>query len=130
MNSNAQLNSQTKFQCPSHWTGQHLTLMNRIANMSLLNPRDRNYGGPMRDGIDYVQLAAFLQSLDSKSIDCRERIAAMRKMMDQACDSRVITLSQWRALLERVSLVQSRCLDTNPDAWRHPPVLPRDGDQA
>ncbi len=84
----------------------------------------------MPQGFDYVRLEAILQSLDSKSIDCRKKIATMRNMMDQACDNRAITLSQWRLLFERVSLVQAKCVDIQPDAWRHPRVQPRDGDQA
>lgn len=78
--------------------------------------------------LDYVLLETYLLALDSQSIDCRERIAGMRHLMDQACDSRAITLSQWRSLLERVSLVQAKCVDIRPDAWRRPPARLRDGD--
>lgn len=84
----------------------------------------------MPEVLDHHQLETYLLALDSKSIDCRQKIATMRHKMDQACDSQAITLSQWRSLLERVSLVQARCVNIQPDAWRHPPTLPRESDNA
>ena len=86
-------------------------------------------GAAMTEILDYVRLEAFLLALDSKEMDCRGRITTMRHMMDRACDSRTITLAQWRSLLERVSLVQARCVDVQPDAWGRPPLLPRSSDQ-
>lgn len=83
----------------------------------------------MPEVLDHAQLEALLRALDSKAIDCRQQIAAMRRLMDQACDSRIISLSQWRSLLEQVSLLQARCVDIQPDAWRRPPALPRIGEQ-
>lgn len=86
-------------------------------------------GAHMSDVLDYVQLETYLHALDPKSFDCREDIAMMRHMMDRACDSKTITLSEWRSLLERVSLIQARCVDIQPEAWRRPPLTPRDSEQ-
>lgn len=83
----------------------------------------------MPEVLDHARLEALLRALDSKAIDCRQQIAAMRRLMDQACDSRTISLSQWRSLLEQVSLLQARCVDIQPDAWRRPPALPGIGEQ-
>lgn len=78
----------------------------------------------MSEVFHYARLEAFLLELDSKAVDCREKIASMRRMMDRACDDRTITLREWRSLLEQVSLIQARCMDIQPDAWRRPPLLP------
>lgn len=80
----------------------------------------------MQASLNHVQLESLLRELDSTAPDCREKIATMRRMMDEACDKRSITLSQWRSLLERVALVQANCFDLRPDAWRHPPSHSQD----
>lgn len=82
----------------------------------------------MLDALDYVRLEALMLALDSHASDCRQKISAMRRAMDQACDDRTITLRQWRGLLEKVSILQARCSESQPDAWRHPSLLPRDAD--
>ena len=53
----------------------------------------------MQASLNHVQLESLLRELDSTAPDCREKIATMRRMMDEACDKRSITLSQWRFAL-------------------------------
>lgn len=66
----------------------------------------------------YHQLQSMILDLDPMSHDCQIKIADIRHLMDAACDSRTITISQWRTLLENISLLRSRsggadCLDAN-----------------
>lgn len=83
----------------------------------------------MSEVFDYVRLEVCLQELDWTAIDCREKIAAVRHMMDISCDSRIITLAQWRSLLERVSLIQAKCVHTQPDSWRRSTAVPGNGNK-
>lgn len=64
----------------------------------------------MSEVYDYGRLEALFLGLDVSATDYRERIATLRHLMDEACDKRTITLSQWRTLLERVSHHQANCL--------------------
>lgn len=54
-------------------------------------------------------LEKMLAEIDPTSLECREQIAQLRRDMDQACDVGKITIKQWRALLDRVADVQSKC---------------------
>lgn len=80
----------------------------------------------MQVSFNHLQLESLLQELDSQAADCREKIVMMRRIMDEACDKRSITLAQWRSMLERVALVQAKCVDLRPGAWRHPPSHSQD----
>jgi len=79
----------------------------------------------MPEAFDYFRLEKNVLALNPDSSNCRERIADVRRLMDQACDSRTITLPEWRSLQERVSHVQATCADVRPGAWRCPPPLPQ-----
>jgi hypothetical protein len=65
-----------------------------------------------------AQLVQF--ELGSTTPDCRAKILKFRQAMDMACDNGDITLKQWRTLVNRVSLIQEKCLSKEPDGWRHP----------
>lgn len=80
----------------------------------------------MNSALSYEQLETLLSCLTSADPKCREKIAQLRRSMDEACDQRAITMAQWRSLLDRISLVQARLVSTNPDAWRSPPFRSSD----
>ena len=55
------------------------------------------------------ELEKMLAEIDPVSLDCRVQIAQLRRHMDEACDVGKISIKQWRALLDRVADVQSKC---------------------
>lgn len=57
--------------------------------------------------LSYERLLSMIDHLDPTALDCRVTIARIRHSMDASCDGRAITIRQWRALLERVSVLQS-----------------------
>jgi hypothetical protein len=68
----------------------------------------------------YQTLEQTMLSLDPSSMNCREKIADLRRLMDESCDLGLLTLQQWRTLLDKVSLVQEKCARHEPDGWRVP----------
>jgi hypothetical protein len=70
--------------------------------------------------LDHDQLETLLLQLNPTDLDCRVKIAQLRRLMDEACDQRTINMQQWRTLLERISFLQARHALLAPDAWRHP----------
>jgi hypothetical protein len=76
--------------------------------------------------LDHDQLEALLLRLNPTDLDCRAKIAQLRRLMDEACDQRAINMQQWRNLLERISFLQARHALLAPDAWRHPPTSDSD----
>jgi hypothetical protein len=76
--------------------------------------------------LDYDQLETLLLRLNPTDLDCRVKIAQLRRLMDEACDRRAINMQQWRNLLERISFLQARHALLAPDAWRHPPTSDSD----
>ena len=74
----------------------------------------------MTTALTHGQLEALLMWLNPSEPDCRIKIAQLRQAMDEACDQRYITIYQWRILLDRVSLVQAKLVQFEPDAWRRP----------
>ncbi len=57
--------------------------------------------------LSYEQLEKIIVELDSSAFDCRVRISFVRRSMDASCDGGVITIRQWRTLLESISVLQS-----------------------
>lgn len=55
------------------------------------------------------ELEKMLAEIDPASLECRAQIAQLRRHMDEACDVGKISIKQWRALLDRVADVQSKC---------------------
>lgn len=55
------------------------------------------------------EMERILAEIDPASPDCRQQIMQLRRQMDEACDSGKITIKEWRALLDRVAAVQSKC---------------------
>jgi hypothetical protein len=76
----------------------------------------------MTIALDNGQLEILLLQLNPSALDCRTNILRLRRLMDEACDQRTINMSQWRALLERISLVQAKHVQFEPDGWRYPPI--------
>lgn len=76
----------------------------------------------MSIALDHHQLEKFLLRLNPAELDCRAKILQLRRLMDEACDQRTINISQWRSLLERISLIQANHVRFEPDGWRHPIV--------
>lgn len=70
-------------------------------------------------------LEAQLLNLDGKNPNCKKKILEFRREMDSACDRGDITLKEWRALVEKVSVIQEQCVSREPDGWRHPPISGR-----
>lgn len=64
----------------------------------------------MSEVVDYAQPGAFLRALDSKAIDCRQQIAAMRRLIDQACDRRTIRFPSGARYLNKPPSFR-------PDVW-------------
>jgi hypothetical protein len=58
------------------------------------------------------ELEKMLVEINPASPGCREQITQLRRHMDEACDSGKITIKEWRALLDRVAVVQSKCTKT------------------
>ena len=76
----------------------------------------------MPTALNHDQLEALLIWLNPSEPDCRMKIVELRRSMDEACDQRTITISQWRSLLDRISLLQAKLARFDPDGWRHPPA--------
>ena len=64
--------------------------------------------------LEHDEIEAIVLSLDPTLRDCRLRIADVRKQMDASCDKGLMTISQWRRLLDAVAALQSRCVDSQP----------------
>ena len=75
----------------------------------------------MTTALNHDQLEALLVWIIPSEPDCRIRISKLRRLMDEACDQRTITMHQWRSLLDRVSILQAKLVQFEPDGWRHPP---------
>lgn len=58
--------------------------------------------------LNYEQLESMMVHLDPTAPDCRITISNIRHSMDASCDGGVITIRQWRTLLEIVSALQSQ----------------------
>jgi hypothetical protein len=56
------------------------------------------------------ELEKMLAEIDPASLECRVQITQLRRHMDEACDSGKINIKEWRALLDRVAVVQSKCI--------------------
>ena len=76
----------------------------------------------MANALNHDQLEALFVQINQCEPDCRVKISELRKEMDAACDQRTISTTQWRSLLERISILQARLVRLEPDAWRQPPV--------
>lgn len=74
----------------------------------------------MSESFNYLQLNACVLALDRNSIDCKADISRLRRLMDVACDSGHITITQWRTLLDRISEVQAGLTEGTAQSWRHP----------
>ena len=74
----------------------------------------------MNSALTHDQLEVLLVWITPSEPDWRLKIAVLRGLMDEACDQRTITMRQWRSLLERVSMLQARISQFEPDAWRRP----------
>lgn len=58
--------------------------------------------------LSYEQLKSMMVHLDPTALDFRITISKIRHSMDASCDCGVITIRQWRKLLETVSALQSQ----------------------
>jgi hypothetical protein len=76
----------------------------------------------MTVALDIEQLEILLLQLDPSALDCRAKIVRLRRMMDEACDQRMISISQWRSLLDRISVAQAKHAQRDPDGWRYPVI--------
>jgi hypothetical protein len=74
--------------------------------------------------LTHNELEALLVRLKPGELDCRAKIVQLRRLMDEACDQRTVTLHQWRSLRERISLVQAEHVQFEPDGWGYPPIVP------
>ena len=54
------------------------------------------------------ELESSVLQIDPDAHDCRLKIMDLRRVMDQACDHGNITITQWRALLDRVAAIQAK----------------------
>jgi hypothetical protein len=59
--------------------------------------------------LDHDQIEAVILHLDPTARDCRLKIADVRLHMDESCDHGVITIRQWRRLLDMVSDRLAKC---------------------
>jgi hypothetical protein len=76
----------------------------------------------MSTALNHDELEERLIRINPPELGCRGRIAELRRLMDEACYQRTITMSQWRSMLDRISLVQAKLVRVEPDAWRRPPA--------
>jgi hypothetical protein len=76
----------------------------------------------MTIALDHDQLESLLLRLNPTDLQCRAKILQLRRLMDEACDQRAITMKQWRSLLERISFIQAKHALIEPGAWRRPPA--------
>lgn len=60
--------------------------------------------------LDHTKLEEMVLILDPDKADCRLRISELRIAMDHSCDSGLISITQWRLLLDLVSNVQAKCI--------------------
>lgn len=56
----------------------------------------------------FEQLGLMIGRLDPSHDACNVRIGELRRLMDASCDQGAISLREWRALLDRVVLVQQQ----------------------
>jgi hypothetical protein len=70
--------------------------------------------------LSYAELELYVQALDPQHAECLSQVGALRMLLEDAYASRVLTLHQWRALWEEVSVVQARASLKRLDAWRYP----------
>lgn len=63
----------------------------------------------MTQSTSFIELENAVLQLDASAPNCRLKIAELRIEMDKFCDEGIITILQWRVLLDRVALVQSKC---------------------
>lgn len=59
--------------------------------------------------LDHDELEAMILGLDPSAQDCRMKIADVRRQMDEWCDKGVISIKQWRRLLDLISERQAKC---------------------
>ena len=76
----------------------------------------------MPSQLSYQELEIMIRTLDAADPCCMSQIASTRALLEDAYSSGALTLNQWRALWEDVSLVQARCAMIQPDAWRFPTI--------
>jgi hypothetical protein len=55
------------------------------------------------------EIEKMFAEIDPASPGCRQQIMQLRRQMDEACDSGKITIKEWRAMLDRIAAVQSKC---------------------
>lgn len=77
----------------------------------------------MSTSLNHDQLEILLLRLNPTDLDCRAKIVQLRRLMDAACDQRSVNMQQWRSLLDRISLVQAKHVQYEPEASRHPRTL-------
>ncbi len=67
------------------------------------------------------ELEAAISKLDHTSYGCRLQIADIRRQMDVSCDRGVISLYQWRSMMEALGEIQAKCATVDPNAgWNLP----------
>jgi hypothetical protein len=74
----------------------------------------------MEPALNHHQLEARLICLNPSELGCRVKIAELRRLMDAACDQRIITVLQFRSLLEKIALVHEKLVPAELDSLRHP----------
>lgn len=77
-------------------------------------------GMQMSGAPNFEGLELRLKKLDCSTPDCRAEISVFRRELDAACDQKYISLKEWRELVLRLSPIQEKCLQLQPDAWRRP----------
>ena len=67
---------------------------------------------------DRYELEAAISLLDHTAHGCRLQIADIRRSMDASCDRGIISLHQWRCMMEVLGAIQGQCaaVDIN-EGW-------------
>lgn len=65
--------------------------------------------------LSYEHLESMIAYVDPTAHDFRITISNIRHSMDASCDGGMITIRQWRTLLEMVSVLQSKWTVRNGD---------------
>jgi hypothetical protein len=60
------------------------------------------------------EIEKMLSEIDPQKPDCNQRIALLRRHMEEACECGVISFKEWRQLVDPVAALQARCASSIP----------------
>lgn len=72
----------------------------------------------MLASVEFEELQTLVGNLDANDIQYCRSVCRLRDQIDDAYARRLITLHQWRVLMEEVSMKQARYAITRQDGWR------------